>query len=158
MGSPDEGRLNRSKYARGETPSRGHVVRSVPYFTTISHDTKIYASMFEPLNRSLETFFTKVSKSTKRGERSRMTLRKPKFYKDESDGCIDTWIELMKRHFEKQKLSKKHECSALTSNLEGTARNCVMAKKTTERGSARIIFDILLSRLGCAGASGDDEI
>ena len=123
-------------------------VSSVPDLTTASQDTTMYASMFEPLNRSLETFTTKPSKSTERGERSRRTLKKPKSYKDESDGCIDTWIEVMKLHFEEDSLSKKQECSALTSNLEGTALNCVMAKRANERDSARNIFDILLNRFG----------
>ena len=108
------------------------------------------ASMFEPLNRSLETFITKLSKSTERGERSRRTLKKPNSYEDESDGCIDTWIEVMKLHFEEENLSTKQECSALTSNLDGTALlfNGIMAKRTNERDSARKIFDILLNRFG----------
>ena len=71
-------------------------VRSVPDLTTVSQDTTMYASMFEPLNRSLEEFITKLSKSTERGERARRTLKKPKLNKDESDGCIDTWIEVIK--------------------------------------------------------------
>ena len=129
-------------------------VSSVPDLTTVSQDTTMYASMFEPLNRSLETFITKLSKSTEREERSRRTLKKPKSYKDESDGCIDTWIEVMKLHFGEESLSKKQECSALTSNLEGTALNCVMAKKTNERDSARKIFDILLNCFG-SGIQGD---
>ena len=58
-------------------------VSSVPDLTTVSQDTTMFASMFEPLNRSLETFITKLSKSTERGERSRRTLKKPKSYKDE---------------------------------------------------------------------------
>ena len=128
-------------------------VSSVPDLTTVSQDTTMYASMFEPLNRSLETFITKLSKSTERGERSRRTLKKPKSYKDESDGCIDTWIEVMKLHFEEENLSKKQECSALTSNLEGTALSCVMAKSANERDSARKIFDILLNRFG-SGVQG----
>ena len=128
-------------------------VRSVPDLTTVSQDTTMYASIFEPLNRSLETFITKLSKSTERGERSRRTLKKPKSYTDESDGCIDTWIEVMKLHFEEESLSKKQECSALTSNLEGTALNCVMAKIANERDSARKIFDILLNRFG-SGVQG----
>ena len=128
-------------------------VSSVPDLTTVSQDTTMYASMFEPLNRSLETFITKLSKSTERGERSRRTRKKPKSYKDESDGCIDTWIEVMKLHFEEESLSKKQECSALTSNLEGTALNCVMAKRVNERDSARKIFDILLNRFG-SGVQG----
>ena len=35
----------------------------------------------------------------------------------------------MKLHFEEEDLSERQECSAPTSNLEGTALNCVMAKK-----------------------------
>ena len=128
-------------------------VSSVPDLTTVSQDTTMYASMFEPLNRFLETFITKLSKSTERGERSRRTLKKLKSYKDESDGCIDTWIEMMKLHFEEENLSKKQECSALTSNLEGTALNCVMAKRANERDSTRKIFDILLNRFG-SGVQG----
>ena len=93
-------------------------VRSVPDLTTVSQDTTMYASMFEPLNRSLEAFIFKLSKSTERVERSRRTLKKPKSYKDESEGCINTWIEVTKLHFEEENLSKKQECSALTSNLE----------------------------------------
>ena len=41
-------------------------VRSVPDLTTVSQDTTMYASIFEPLNKSLETFITKLSKSTER--------------------------------------------------------------------------------------------
>ena len=128
-------------------------VRSVPDLTKVSQDTTMYALMFEPLNRSLETFIFKLSKSTERGERSRRTLKKPKLYKDESDGCINTWIEVMKLHFEEENLSKKQESSALTSNLEGTALNCVMAKRANERDSARKIFHILLNQFG-SGVQG----
>ena len=128
-------------------------VWSVPDLTTVSHDTTMYASMFEPLNRSLETINTKLSKSSERGERSRRTPKKPKSYKYDSDGCIDTWIEVMKLHFEVENLSKKQECSALTSNLEGTALNYVMTKRANERDSARKIFDILLNRF-CSGVQG----
>ena len=59
----------------------------------------------------------------------------------------------MKLHFEEESLSKKQECSALTSNLEGTALNCVLAKRANERDSARKIFDILLNRFG-SGVQG----
>ena len=123
-------------------------VRSFPDLTTVSQDTTMYGSIFEPLNRSLETFITKLSKSTERGERSRKTLKKPKSYKNESDGCIDTWIGAMKLHFEEENLSKKQECSALTSNLDGTSLNCVMAKRANERDSACKVIDIVLIRFG----------
>ena len=109
--------------------------------------------MFEPLSKSLETFITRLLKSAKRGERSRRTLKKPNSYKDESDGCIDTWIEVMKLHFEEKNLSKKQVCRALTSNLDGTALNWVMAKRKNEKDSVRKNFDILLNLLGL-GAQG----
>ena len=110
----------------------GPHVRSVPDLTNVSHDTTLYASKFEPLNSSFEIFFkTKLSKS-ERVERSRRTLKKPKSFQHELDGCVDTWIELMKLQFEEENLSKKQECSSTTSNLEGTALRCVMAKRTNE--------------------------
>ena len=116
-------------------------VRSVLDLTTVSQHTTMYASMFETLNRSLETVIITLSNSTERGERSRRTHKKPKSYKDESDGCIDTWIEVMKLHFQEENLSRKQECSALTGSLESTALSCVMAKRTNERV------------IGCTGAS-----
>ena len=54
----------------------------------------------------------------------------------------------MKLHFEEEDLSERQECSALTSNLEGTALNCVMAKKQYQRDTAENIFEILLNRFG----------
>ena len=78
-------------------------VRSVSDLTTVSKDTKMY--------RSLKTFITKLSKSTERGVRSTKTLKKPKSYKDESDGCIDTWIEVMKFTF-KKRISQRNRNAA----------------------------------------------
>ena len=49
----------------------------------------------------------------------------------------------MKLHFEEEDLSEREECSALTSNLEGTVLNCVMAKKQYQRATAEKVFDIL---------------
>ena len=95
-----------------------------------------------PQNRSLDTFLTRLSRTNERSEKSRRVNKKPRCYKDESDGCIDTWIEVMKLHFEKVDLSERQECSALTSNLEGTALNCVMAKKQYQRDTAEKIFEI----------------
>ena len=77
------------------------------------------ATAFEPLNRSLETFLTRLSRTNERSEKSRRVFKNPRCYKDESDDCIDTWIEVMKLHFDEEDLSERQECSALTSNLEG---------------------------------------
>ena len=118
-----------------------------------SRDATTMATAFDPLNRSLETFLTRLSRTNERSEKSRRVFKKPRCYKDESDGCIDTWIEVMKLHFEEKDLSERQECSALTSNLEGTALNCVMAKKQYQRDTAEKIFEILLNRFG-SGVQG----
>ena len=118
-----------------------------------SRDATAMATAFEPLNRSLETFLTRLSRTNERSEKSRRVFKKRRCYKDESDGCIDTWIEVMELHFEEEDLSERQECSALTSNLEGTALNCVMAKKQYQRDTAEKIFEILLNRFG-SGVQG----
>ena len=122
-----------------------------------SRDDTAMATACEPLNRSLETFLTRLSRTNERSEKSRRVFGKPRCYKDESDVCIDTWIKVMKLHFEEEDLSERQECSALTSNLEGTALNCVMAKKQYQRHTAEKIFEILLNRFG-SGAPGNDAL
>ena len=78
-------------------------------------------------------------------QKSKSVFKKPRCYKDEPDGCIDTWIEVMKLHFEMEYLTERQECSALTSSLEGT---CVMAKKQNQRDTAEKVNEILLNRFG----------
>ena len=50
-------------------------------------------------------------------------------------------------------MTERQECSALTSNMEGTALNCVMAKKQYQRDTAEKIFELLLYRYG-SGVQG----
>ena len=118
-----------------------------------SRDATSLATSFEPLNRSLETFLTRLSRTNERSEKSRRFFKKPRCYKVESDGCLDTWIEVMKLHFEEEDLSERQGCTALTSNLEVTALNCVVAKKQYQRDTAEKIFEILLNRFG-SGVQG----
>ena len=118
-----------------------------------SRDATAMATAFEPLNRSLETFLTRLSRTNERSEKSRRVFQKPRCYKDESDGCIDTWTEVMKLHYEEEDLSERQECSALTNNLEGTALNSVMAKNQYQRDTAEKFFEILLNRFG-SGVQG----
>ena len=54
----------------------------------------------------------------------------------------------MKLHFEEKDLSDSQECSALTSNLEGTTLNCVIAKMQNQRDTAEKFFEIFLNRFG----------
>ena len=137
---------NREPLERGDDTQAGH-----------SRDATTIATAFEPLNRSLKTFLTRLSRTNERSEKSRRVFKKARCYKDKSDGCIDTWIEVMKLHFEEKDLSERQECGALTSNLEGTALNCVMAKKQYQRDTAEKIFEILLNRFG-SGVQGQQAM
>ena len=73
-------------------------------------------------------------------------FNKSRCYKNYSDGCLDTWIEVIKLHFEEEDLTERQECSALTSNLEGTALNDVMAKTRYQRGTSEKFFETPLNR------------
>ena len=109
-----------------------------------------WASTWKMMNRTLEAFATRNTDSSGRGgSKSRKTFKKPKEFKDDSDGCIDTWVEVMRLHLEQDNLKyERQSCTAILSNLEGTALKCVVAKKEEERDTADKIFEILLNRFG----------
>ena len=109
-----------------------------------------WASTWEMMNRTLEAFATRNTDSSERGGgKSRKTFKKPKKFKDDSDGCIDTWVEVMRLHLEQDNLNDERQaCTAILSNLEGTELKCVVAKKEEERDTADKIFEILLNRFG----------
>ena len=134
--SESDRRENLEPLSGGEDTQAGH-----------SRDAASIATAFEPLNRSLETFLTRLSRTNELSEKSRRVFKKPRCYKDESDGCIDTWIEVMKLPCEEEDLTERQECSALTSNLEGTALNCVMPKKQYQWDTAEKNFEILLNQI-----------
>ena len=114
----------------------------------VGPDVMTWASTWEMMNRTLEAFATRNTDSIERGSgKSRKTFKKPKEFKDDSDGCIDTWVEVMRLHLEQDNLNDKRQaCTAILSNLEGTALKCVVAKKEEERVTADKIFEILLNR------------
>ena len=113
-------------------------------------DAMTWASTWEMMNRTLEAFATRnTNSSDRRDGKSRKTFKKPKEFKDDSDGCIDTWVEVMRLHLEQDNLNDERQaCTAILSNLEGTALKCVVAKKEDERDTADKIFEILLNRFG----------
>ena len=113
-------------------------------------DAMTWASTWEMMIRTLEAFATRNTKSSeRRGGKSRKTFKKPKEFKDDSDGCIDTWVEVMRLHLEQNNLNDERQaCTAIISKLEGTALKCVVAKKEEERDTADKIFEILLNRFG----------
>ena len=116
----------------------------------VGPDVMTWASTWEMMNRTLEAFATRNTDSSERGSnKSRKTFKKPKEFKDDSDGCIDTWVEVMRLHLEQDNLNDERQaCTAILSNLEGTALKCVVAKKEEERDTADKIFEILLNRFG----------
>ena len=134
-----QGRNNPSDSDRREVPNTEPLSRGDDTQAGHSRDATSLTTSFEHLNRSMETFLTRLSKTN---ERSEKIFKKPRCYKDESDGCIDTWIEVMKLHFGDEDLSEKQKGSALTSNLKETALNCVMAKKQYQRDTASENFEI----------------
>ena len=94
-------------------------------------DAMTWASTWEMMNRTLGVFATKNTDSSERGGgKSRKTFKKPEEFKDDSDECIDTWVEVMRLHLEQDNLNGERQvCTAILSNLEGTALKCVVAKK-----------------------------
>ena len=113
-------------------------------------DAMTWASTWEIMNRTLEAFATRnTDSSDRRDGKSRKTFKKPKEFKDDSDGCIDTCVEVMRLHLEQDNLNDERQaCTAILSNLEGTALKYVVAKKEEERDTADKIFEILLNRFG----------
>ena len=102
------------------------------------------------MNRTLEAFATRNTDSSDRGSgKSRKTFKKPKEFNDDSDGCIGTWVEVMRLHLAQGNFNDERQvCTAILSNLEGTALKCVVAKTEEERDTKDKIFETLLNRLG----------
>ena len=95
-----QGRNNPSDSDRRENPKAEPLSGGNDTQAGHSRDATSMATAFEPLNRSLETFLTRLSRTNESSKKSRMVFKKPRCYKHESDGCIDTWIKVMKLHFE----------------------------------------------------------
>ncbi|XP_063725751.1 uncharacterized protein LOC134853671 [Symsagittifera roscoffensis] len=108
--------------------------------TGVTPDAMTKASTWEMMNRTLKAFATRNTDSSDRGcGKSRKTFKKSKEFKDDSDGCIDTWVEVMRLDLEQDKLKDEMQaCTAILSNLEGT--KCVVAKNEEEHGTADKIF------------------
>ena len=102
------------------------------------------------LNTTLEVFATRNTDTSDRGGgKSKKTFKNPRDFKDDSDVCIDTWVEVMKLHLEQDNLiDERQACTAMLRNLEGAALKCVVAKKEEERDTTDEIFEVLLNRFG----------
>ena len=59
--------------------------------TGVQLDAITWASAWDMMNRTLEAFTSRNTDSSDRGSgKSRKTFKKPKEFKDDSDGCNDT--------------------------------------------------------------------
>ena len=68
--------------------------------TNLAPDAMTLASTWEMMNRTLEAFATRNIDWSERGSgKSRKTFKIPKEFKDDSDGCIDTWVEVIETTF-----------------------------------------------------------
>ena len=74
-----------------------------------SRDATSMATAFESLNRSLETFRTMLFKTSDRSEKSRRVFKKLGCSEYEPNGCIDTWIEVMKLLSEEEDLTERQK-------------------------------------------------
>ena len=114
-------------------------------YNNVGPDAMTGANTWEMMNRTLEAFATRNTDSSDRGVgKSRKTFKKSKKFKDDSDECIDTCVEVKRLHLEQDNLNDERQaCTAILGNLEGTALKCVVAKKEEERDTADKIFEIL---------------
>ena len=117
---------------------------------SITPDAIRWASTWEVINTTLEVFATRNTDTSDRGGgKSRKTFKKAKDFKDNSDGCTDTWVEVMRLHIEQDNLNDERQaCTAILRNLEGTTLKCVVVKKEEERDTTGKIFEVLLNRFG----------
>ena len=69
-------------------------------------DAMTWTSTWKMMNRTLEAFATRNTDSNDRGSgKSRKAFKKHMQFKDDSDGCIDTWVEVMRLHLEQDNLT-----------------------------------------------------
>ena len=74
--------------------------------TGVPPDAMTWASTWEKMNRTLEAFATSNTDSSDRGNgKNRKTFKKLKELKGDSDGCFDTWVEVMRLHLEQDNLN-----------------------------------------------------
>ena len=81
----------------------------------VAPDAMTWASTWEMMNKTLEAFATRNTDSSERGSsKPRKTFKKPKKFKDDLDGRIDTRVEVMRLHLEQDNLyDERQACPAI---------------------------------------------
>ena len=93
---PQQHRIRDDKNCyKGGVSNSTRIPKNSGAHTSITPDAIIWAKTWELMNRTSEALATRNRETIIRGEGiSRMTFKKPKEYRDDSDGCIDTWVEV----------------------------------------------------------------
>ena len=99
-------------------------------------DVMTWESTWEMMKRTLEAFATRNTDSSDRGSnKSRKTFKKPNEFKDDSDGCIDTWVEVMRLHLEQDNLNDERQaCTAQLGRHGVEMRGCEEGRGTRHCG------------------------
>ena len=82
MSHASQGRNNPGDSDRRDVPNTEPLSGGKDTQAGHSRDATAMATAFEPLNRSLETFLTRLFRINERSEKSRRVLKKPRCYKD----------------------------------------------------------------------------
>ena len=99
------------------------------------------------MERTLETFFNKTSKHNKRSgsNKTKRTKKKPKEFKDNWNGYILNWLEVMKLHLEQDNLTDEIQAyTAIFSNLERADLKSGKAEIEEESDKVTKVFELFL--------------
>ena len=91
---------------KGGVSNSTRIPRDSGAHTSVKLDAMAWTNSWEMMNGTREAFATRNTESSDRGGgKSRKTFKKPKEIKHDSDGCIDTWVEVMRLHLEQDNVN-----------------------------------------------------
>ena len=107
---------------RRNTSNWTKVPKKSNFHASMVLDAKTWANPWELMSKTLEAFSMRTTESIERGgDTSRKTLMKSEEFKDDSDGSIDTWVEVMKLYKLYHLNDESQACTMIVSNLEITS-------------------------------------
>ena len=90
-------------------------------------------------------------------------IKKPKELKDNSDGCIDTWVEVMRLHLEQDNLNDDRQaCRAILDTKQPRGNSTELCGGKDGGGECHCRQDLRDTVesiwIGFEGPSGDDDV
>ena len=87
---------------KGGVPNSTRIPTDLGAHTSVTLDAMTWVNTWEMMNRTLEVFAKRNNESSDRGGgKSRKAFKKPKEFKDYSDDCTETWVQVMRLHLSK---------------------------------------------------------